>query len=245
MGPRTASSLNAHHSPHLVLEHLAVLANARRTGRYLRIPCPAHGGTNPNLALWVNDDSIGAKCHSAGCSYADITNAIADRFGISIARHHHQERRHRSLATSSNRPSAPATTSSTDLRSYALRLWQQSTPIPKAPEHPGRKWLAARHLWRPELPLPATVRWTGTQQLHREFTGAGAITTLAAPPAAWLRAWPALPEPTCVHLVFCRRRRQPHHRPRTHQENLRQHPGRGRGTGMPSPGAGYRSCRRR
>ena len=95
MNPRTSFATHhpqdsAYGPPHLVLEHLAAMANARRTGRYLRIPCPAHGGTNPNLALWVDGDSIGAKGHSAGCSYPDITAPIADRFGLSIARSQHE-----------------------------------------------------------------------------------------------------------------------------------------------------------
>lgn len=205
MNPRTSPTArhtrhSVYDSPHLVLEHLAAVAKARRTGRYLRIPCPAHGGINPNLSLWVNDDSIGAKCHSAGCSYADITAAIADRFGISITRSQH-ERWAKPL--SSNVTTTSTTTSSpSDFRSHALRLWRQSIPIPKSPDHPARKWLDTRHLWRPELPLPSAVRWTNAQHLHRDFKGPGAIVALAAPPAAWLRAWPSLPKATCVQLVF-------------------------------------------
>ena len=30
---------------------------------------------------------------------------------------------------------------------------------PRTPEHPARRWLAARHLWRPDLQLPPSVRW--------------------------------------------------------------------------------------
>ena len=68
--------------PHTRLDRLAILADARITRHRLRIPCPAHGGTNSNLALWVNDDGITARCHSAGCS--DIAKAIEDRYGIAI-----------------------------------------------------------------------------------------------------------------------------------------------------------------
>ena len=71
-------------SPHTTIDYLAALTQSRISSGYLRIPCPAHGGTNPNLALWVNDDGIAARCHSAGCSYADIAKAIEDRYGISI-----------------------------------------------------------------------------------------------------------------------------------------------------------------
>ena len=62
--------------PQARFDHLAALTNCRITGGYLRIPCPAQGGTDPNLSLWVSDDAIAAKCHSAGCAYADIAMAI-------------------------------------------------------------------------------------------------------------------------------------------------------------------------
>ena len=38
--------------------------------------------------------------------------------------------------------------------------------------------------------------------LHREFQGAGAIITMAAPPSAWLTSWPGLPGLSAVHLVY-------------------------------------------
>ena len=42
-----------------------------------RIPCPAHNGTERNLALWDGDDGgLGALCHSKGCSYQDILDAL-------------------------------------------------------------------------------------------------------------------------------------------------------------------------
>ena len=71
-------------SPHTTLDYLVALTNSRISSGYLRIPCPAHGGTNPNLALWVNQGGITARCHSACCSYADIAKAIEDRYGTSI-----------------------------------------------------------------------------------------------------------------------------------------------------------------
>ena len=37
--------------------------------------------------------------------------------------------------------------------------WASAAPIPTDPEHPARRWLAARHLWRPDLQLPPSVRW--------------------------------------------------------------------------------------
>ena len=42
---------------------------------------------------------------------------------------------------------------------WAQTLWRRAVPIPAAAEHPVRRWLAARHLWRPEMHLPPAVRW--------------------------------------------------------------------------------------
>ena len=184
-------------SPHIILDHLAALTNRRISSGYLRIPCPAHSGTNANLALWVNQ-GIAARCHSAGCSYADIAAAIEDRYGISI-----NPRRYDNNPTTVNtrRPPEPGRQAQ-DLRHYALSLWQRSVPIPNSPEHPARMWLASRHLWRPELPLPGSVRWIGAEHLHQDFQGAGAIIAMAAPPDAWTASWPSLPDLSSVQLVY-------------------------------------------
>ena len=81
---------------------------------------------------------------------------------------------------------------------WARSWWDASQPISTSPEHPARRWLANRRLWRPELPLPAAVRWAPATGQH---TGAGSIVALAAQPVAWAAAWPELPELTAVHLV--------------------------------------------
>ena len=45
--------------------------------RVFRVPCPAHGGTDRNLAIWDGDGgSLGAKCWSKGCAYQDILDAL-------------------------------------------------------------------------------------------------------------------------------------------------------------------------
>ena len=190
-------------SPHTTIDYLAALTNCRISSGYLRIPCPAHGGTNSNLALWVNGDGIAARCHSAGCSYADIAKAIEDRYGISInpRRYHDNPTPLAPRPTNARRTPGPGPNAQ-DLRPHAINLWRRSVPIPKSSEHPARQWLANRHLWRPELPLPAPVRWIGAEHLRREFQGAGAIIAMAAPPSAWLTSWPSLPDLSSVHLVY-------------------------------------------
>ena len=197
MTPRTSPISPHTQSPHTTLEYLAALTSSRISSGYLRIPCPAHSGTNPNLALWVNQ-GIAARCHSAGCSYADIAAAIEDRYGISI-----NPRRYDNNPTTVNtrRPPEPGRQAQ-DLHTYALRLWQRSAPIPNSPEHPARMWLASRHLWRPELPLPTAVRWIGAEHLHQDFQGAGAIIAMVAPPDAWTASWPSLPDLSSVQLVY-------------------------------------------
>ena len=69
-----------------------------------------------------------------------------------------------------------------------------------------RRWLANRRLWRPELPLPAAVRWAPATGQH---TGAGSIVALAPPPVAWAAAWPELPTVAAVQLVHVDAQGQP------------------------------------
>ena len=89
MDLRTSPVLHPHNSafgtPHNALDHLAAPANTRFQGHYLRSPCPVHGRTNPKLSLWANDDSTGARCHSAGCSSARIAAATAEHHEASPA----------------------------------------------------------------------------------------------------------------------------------------------------------------
>ena len=190
-------------SPHTILDYLAALTSSRISSGRLRIPCPAHEGTNPNLALWVNDDGIAARCHSAGCSYADIAAAVQNHYGISInpRRDHYNPTAVATKFTSTRRTPQPGPNAQ-DLRPHALRLWHHSVPIPNSSDHPARLWLAARQLWRPELPLPGSIHWIGAEYLHREFQGAGAVIAMAAPPDAWTASWPVLPDLSSVQLVY-------------------------------------------
>ena len=80
----------------------------------------------------------------------------------------------------------------------AQSRWAASKPIPFNPDHPARRWLFRRKLWRPELPLPQSVGWIDDSGPYK---GSGTIIALAAPPSAWADAWPQLPPPTAVHLA--------------------------------------------
>ena len=89
------------------------------------------------------------------------------------------------------------------LSKFAKDFWATSGQIPTSSEHPARKWLELRHLWRPEFPLPNTVRWIPSSfpQFRGLHQGVGTIAVLMAPPDAWRTAWPALPDPDAIHLV--------------------------------------------
>lgn len=89
---------------------------------------------------------------------------------------------------------------------WARSWWDGSQGIPTSPDHPARRWLAHRKLWRPELPLPAAVRWAPATGQH---TGAGSIVALAAPPVAWAATWPDLPDVAAVQLVHVDAQGQP------------------------------------
>ena len=63
---------------------------------------------------------------------------------------------------------------------WAQTLWRRAVPIPAAAEHPARRWLAARHLWRPEMHLPPAVRWIPAEG----GPAAGAVVAAFAAPGA-------------------------------------------------------------
>ena len=68
------------------------------------------------------------------------------------------------------RRSAPESAENRDSGpTWAETLWSRAVPIPAAAEHPARRWLAARHLWWPEMHLPPSTwcTWTATGCPHR------------------------------------------------------------------------------
>ena len=74
-----------YHNP--TVDTIAATCGKRVDGQgWLRIPCPAHKGKDDNLAIRAGDDGgLILKCHSTGCSYNDIRDAlVAD--GIRIER---------------------------------------------------------------------------------------------------------------------------------------------------------------
>ena len=56
-------------------------------------------------------------------------------------------------------PLSRPTPNSPDTAAYSRQLWDRAVPIPADVDHPARRWLATRHLWRPDLGLPPSVLW--------------------------------------------------------------------------------------
>ena len=88
----------------------------------------------------------------------------------------------------------------------AQALRTAAEEISADPDHPARRWLAHRHLWRPEVPLPSAVKWVPAtvapfRGLHQ---GAGSIAVIMAQPGAWTETWPNSPTLTAIHLVSIR-----------------------------------------
>lgn len=86
---------------------------------------------------------------------------------------------------------------------YARSLWAVSEQISSSADHPARRWMKKRNLWRLELPLVSAVRYVPATDppfrgLHQ---GAEAWRLSWAPPAAGVAAWPRLPEIAAIHLV--------------------------------------------
>ena len=184
-------------------------------------PCPVHGGlSRDSLHLWDTPAGwLGVSC-KGGCAKA-ILRALARERGWEPPGNGAQARRaaagsddltpenpkHGALrgpVTSRKGRNGP---SEGQRRAYAARLWAAAAPIPQAPAHPARRWLAARNLWWPGAPLPAAVRFVeALPRADWPYGGqpppSAAVVALMAQPEAWCTAWPELPAPDGVHAVF-------------------------------------------
>jgi len=63
--------------------------------------------------------------------------------------------------------------------------------------------MAKRNLWRPELPLPPSIRWIAADApvFRGSHSGIGAIAFPIAPVEAWRAAYLETPSPSAVQLV--------------------------------------------
>ena len=79
----------------------------------------------------------------------------------------------------------------------------QTLLIADAPDHPVRKWMRRRNLWRDELPLPSSLRWIPADApvFRKTHSGVGTIALPLAPIDAWRVSYPETPPPSSVQLV--------------------------------------------
>ena len=82
----------------------------------------------------------------------------------------------------------------------ARSMWTATLPIPRAADHPARRWVAEgaakSGCWSAFRDWPRSIRWL------RGNVGAGALVAAVAPLDAWLASWPEPPEPTGVQLIY-------------------------------------------
>ena len=102
----------------------------------------------------------------------------------------------------SERPSSVGTPDKST--SESLRwIRSQVVPIADAADHPIRAWMRRRNLWRPELPLPSSLRWIPADApvFRGTHSGAGAIALPLASIESWRASYPETPPPSAVQLV--------------------------------------------
>ena len=69
---------------------LAAFPSGRRDPDGVRIPCPVHGGTSPNVHVWPDPATAGrwqVHCHSRQCDSLALVKAIEGAAGVSLGRH--------------------------------------------------------------------------------------------------------------------------------------------------------------
>ena len=213
---------------------------------------PPKGGT-----LGLRDDDrggLGVKCFKS-CERTVILHALQSETGLWVCRCDdcfqawRSDQRPRSarprLKPQSDSPSKPPAAATDD---YAAQLWATGETIPTDETHPGRRWLAARLLWRPGHPRPITLCWLPRRSVPRKArlpNVAGALIVPVWPLADWLAAWPACPENVeSIHLIYVDSNgAKAHDSEGRDKRNFGPHAGRGWAIGsLYYPSSGLRVC---
>ena len=74
----------------IVYALLAAFPKGHRDHDSVRIPCPVHGGTGPNVHVWPDPATQGrwqVYCHSRQCDSLALVKAIEQAAGVSLGRH--------------------------------------------------------------------------------------------------------------------------------------------------------------
>ena len=105
------------------------------------------------------------------------------------------------IAPTRARPAPPKPDKPSATQALARQWWAQAVAIPADVGHPARRWLAGTGghgpLWRGELEGPSALRW-----LPSAKRDGGMLVACIAPWAAWWLAWPDVPTPSGVQLVY-------------------------------------------
>lgn len=189
-------------TPQSALDRWAAALGVRRRGNTISAPCPVHQGTKPNLTISVkNDHRLVAHCFSQHCQDAMGYHAFASELeritGLRLSPDH---RTHPFPRPANPTPQPAPPVKDQQAVNQASRIWNNSERIPTSPEHPARKWLNHRNLWRPQFPAPDTLRWLPfTSRDNPDL--AGFIIAPAAGPQDWLDHWPSPPAPEGVQRI--------------------------------------------
>ena len=194
----------------------SALPGSRREGNggwRLRGFCHGSGGKRDSASLAVFDRPEGGlRVHCfVGCDRRTIITSLEQETGLTIwDAWENPGQAQRGFSAPEGILSAPnraekgqnqGPAHAMDMLAIALNTLDKTETIPTDYNHPARRWLANRNLWRPVFPLPGAVRWLPAAAHYRgrgPHTGAGSLVVLAAPPEAWTEAWPKLPEPRCA-----------------------------------------------
>lgn len=163
------------------------------------------GSTSAGVADKPEGKGLAVNCYK-GCDRQTIIAALELATGQRIADAWTRDtpvapaaQRRRPPAPQQRRP-AQGDGQAKGVSDLALRIWRNAKSIPSGAAHPARLWVAARQLWRTDVPLPAALRWSSfSKGPARE---GGAIVACFAPLDAWRTARPSPPTPTAVECIF-------------------------------------------
>ena len=161
----------------------------KRVSGWWRGPGGCHQSSGSSTSLAFRDpqrkgSSLAVKCW-ANCDRDDVLNWIEDTTGLTVRWQPEEDEADTVEAPDPTPPRSRQPDGST-------------IDIPSDPEHPSRRWLKRFNVWLPSPAiLPSGVRWLDEQLSSR----AGSLIGGAAPPEAWIKAWPDMPTPTGVQKV--------------------------------------------
>lgn len=127
-----------------------------------RMPCPAHGGDGQSLGIRDALNGIEACCHSHGCDYWDILEALQNATGLQIYSSHRRNGNGRN--GNGHRPpklKTPTQPSQSEKDKERLDKCNSMRAVgergPFAADHPGMRYLLTKEqhpCWNVDMPLP-------------------------------------------------------------------------------------------